>query len=101
MNVGFIGLGRMGTGMAENLLRAGHRVTVYNRSPEKARPLEERGARVASSVGEVIAHADALPERHHPNATGLGCALLLGDAGAPQHFFEADNLRIRGQRREH
>ena len=56
MNVGFIGLGRMGTGMAESLLRAGHQVTVYNRSPEKARPLGERGARVASSVGEVCAN---------------------------------------------
>ena len=56
MNVGFIGLGRMGTGMAENLLRAGHAVTVYNRSPEKARPLEERGARVASSVGDVCSN---------------------------------------------
>jgi len=55
MNIGFIGLGRMGTGMAESLLRAGHQVTVYNRTPEKARPLAERGARVASSVGEVCA----------------------------------------------
>lgn len=56
MNVGFIGLGRMGTGMAESLLRAGHQVTVYNRSLEKARPLEEHGARVASTVGEVCAN---------------------------------------------
>jgi 3-hydroxyisobutyrate dehydrogenase-like beta-hydroxyacid dehydrogenase len=56
MNVGFVGLGRMGTGMVESLLRGGHRVTVYNRSPEKARPLAERGARVASSVAEVCAN---------------------------------------------
>lgn len=56
MNVGFIGLGRMGTGMAESLLRAGHEVTVYNRTAEKARPLAERGAHVASSVGEVCAN---------------------------------------------
>ena len=56
MNVGFIGLGRMGTGMAESLLRAGHHVTVYNRSAEKARPLEERGAKGASSVAEVCAN---------------------------------------------
>jgi 3-hydroxyisobutyrate dehydrogenase-like beta-hydroxyacid dehydrogenase len=45
----------MGTGMAESLLRAGHQVTVYNRTPEKTLPLAERGARVASSVGEVCA----------------------------------------------
>lgn len=56
MNVGFIGLGRMGTGMAESLLRAGHTLTVFNRSADKARPLEQRGARVASSVGEVGAN---------------------------------------------
>ena len=56
MNVGFVGLGRMGTGMVESLLRGGHQVTVYNRSPEKARPLAERGARVASSVAEVCAN---------------------------------------------
>ena len=56
MNVGFIGLGRMGTGMAESLLRAGHHVTVYKRSAEKARPLEERGAKGAPSVAEVCAN---------------------------------------------
>ncbi len=33
MKVGFIGLGQMGLGMAENLLKAGHTLTVYNRSP--------------------------------------------------------------------
>ena len=50
MNVGFIGLGHMGTGMAENLLRAGHDVTVYNRTPSRARPLVEHGARAAARV---------------------------------------------------
>jgi 3-hydroxyisobutyrate dehydrogenase-like beta-hydroxyacid dehydrogenase len=50
MNVGFIGLGRMGSGMASNLLKAGHAVTVYNRTPEKARPLAAQGAWVVNSV---------------------------------------------------
>src|SRR6266852_2445032 len=50
MNVGFIGLGRMGSGMATNLLRAGHRVTVYNRTPEKAETLSAQGATVATRV---------------------------------------------------
>ena len=36
MDIGFIGLGNMGRGMAGNLTKAGHRVTVYNRSPGKA-----------------------------------------------------------------
>lgn len=52
MNVGFIGIGRMGAGMAANLLKAGHRVTVYNRAPGKARSLIAQGAHVAHSFGE-------------------------------------------------
>jgi 3-hydroxyisobutyrate dehydrogenase-like beta-hydroxyacid dehydrogenase len=35
MNVGFIGLGHMGSGMAANLVKAGHTVTVYNRTQER------------------------------------------------------------------
>jgi 3-hydroxyisobutyrate dehydrogenase-like beta-hydroxyacid dehydrogenase len=50
MKVGFIGLGNMGSGMAANLLRAGHEVTVFNRSPEKRRPLLDQGAREAETV---------------------------------------------------
>lgn len=52
MKVGFIGLGNMGTGMAGNLLAAGHDVTVYNRSPERAQPLVAKGAGFATSIAE-------------------------------------------------
>lgn len=52
MNLGFIGLGKMGAGMARNLLRAGHRVAVYNRSREKAEVLEADGARVMDSPSQ-------------------------------------------------
>ncbi|MGE2816628.1 NAD(P)-dependent oxidoreductase [Mycobacterium heidelbergense] len=52
MEIGFIGLGNMGHGMATNLLEAGHRVTVYNRSPDKAEALVQRGAAAARSVAE-------------------------------------------------
>jgi len=59
MKVGFIGLGNMGSGMAANLLRAGHEMTVFNRTPEKLRPLTDLGARRADTVadactGEVV-----------------------------------------------
>jgi 3-hydroxyisobutyrate dehydrogenase len=47
--VAFIGLGRMGQGMAGRLLAAGHEVTVFNRSPDKAETLVRRGARPATS----------------------------------------------------
>ncbi len=52
MDIGIIGLGNMGTGMAQSLLRAGHAVTVYNRSREKAEALRVAGARVAENVAE-------------------------------------------------
>jgi 3-hydroxyisobutyrate dehydrogenase-like beta-hydroxyacid dehydrogenase len=51
-NVGFVGLGRMGYGMAANLLKAGHDVTVYNRTPAKAEALMSLGAKVASNIAE-------------------------------------------------
>jgi 3-hydroxyisobutyrate dehydrogenase-like beta-hydroxyacid dehydrogenase len=59
MEIGFIGLGNMGRGMAANLLRAGHNLTVYNRSAGKADALVQEGATAASSVadaskGEVV-----------------------------------------------
>jgi 3-hydroxyisobutyrate dehydrogenase-like beta-hydroxyacid dehydrogenase len=55
MKIGFIGLGRMGSAMAENLLKAGHDVTVFNRSPEKSRPLVDLGAHQASSIADACA----------------------------------------------
>jgi 3-hydroxyisobutyrate dehydrogenase-like beta-hydroxyacid dehydrogenase len=53
--VGFIGLGLMGQPMAANLLKAGHRLTVYNRSPDKTRALLEQGARLAQRPQDVVA----------------------------------------------
>src|SRR3984957_19094674 len=51
MKIGFIGLGNMGAGIAANLLRAGHEVAVWNRSPQKARSLIDQGAVPAKSPG--------------------------------------------------
>jgi 3-hydroxyisobutyrate dehydrogenase-like beta-hydroxyacid dehydrogenase len=50
MKVGFIGLGHMGAGMAANLLKAGHDVTVYNRTRPKVDALIAQGAKAAASV---------------------------------------------------
>src|SRR5438876_12399948 len=49
MKVGFIGLGKMGFPMAANLLAAGHRVTVYNRTKSRSDELATRGAIVAGT----------------------------------------------------
>jgi 3-hydroxyisobutyrate dehydrogenase-like beta-hydroxyacid dehydrogenase len=50
MKIGFIGLGQMGSAMAANLLKAGHDVAVFNRSPEKSRSLLDLGAHQATSI---------------------------------------------------
>lgn len=52
MEIGFIGLGNMGRGMAANLIKAGHHVTVYNRSPGKAEVLVQQGATLARTAAE-------------------------------------------------
>jgi 3-hydroxyisobutyrate dehydrogenase-like beta-hydroxyacid dehydrogenase len=52
MDVGFIGLGKMGQGMTRRILGGGHDLTVYNRTKEKARDLEAAGARVAASIAD-------------------------------------------------
>ena len=52
MKVGFIGLGHMGSGMASSLLRAGHDVTVHNRTRAKMDELAKKGAVAASRLSE-------------------------------------------------
>lgn len=43
--IALLGLGTMGSGMGQNLLKAGFDLTVYNRTPSKADPLRSKGAR--------------------------------------------------------
>ncbi|AUY50858.1 NAD(P)-dependent oxidoreductase [Streptomyces sp. CB01881] len=55
MTVGFVGLGAMGQGMAASLLRAGHRVRVWNRSPEPVAALVAQGAEAADGPADAFA----------------------------------------------
>jgi 3-hydroxyisobutyrate dehydrogenase-like beta-hydroxyacid dehydrogenase len=68
MKLGFIGLGHMGAAMAANLVRAGHDVTVFNRTAGRSGPLVELGAHEAANIAEacggeavitMLAHDDA------------------------------------------
>lgn len=54
MKIGFLGLGAMGQGMAANLVRAGHEVTVWNRSPAPVSALAAQGALVAATPAEAL-----------------------------------------------
>jgi 3-hydroxyisobutyrate dehydrogenase-like beta-hydroxyacid dehydrogenase len=79
MNVGFIGLGNMGTPMALNILKGGHRLTVYNRTVEKAGPLTEAGATLASSpqeIGDVDVLITVLSDGRTADAVIFGSGLI-------------------------
>lgn len=60
MKVGFIGLGTMGLPMATNLLKKGYELITFNRTKEKTRTLEEKGAKVVSSPKEVAQQSDVV-----------------------------------------
>jgi len=59
-NVAVIGLGIMGLPMAINLVNAGHRVTGYNRSPQKVQKLVDAGGNGAVGINEAVADADVI-----------------------------------------
>jgi 3-hydroxyisobutyrate dehydrogenase-like beta-hydroxyacid dehydrogenase len=58
--IGFLGMGVMGSRMSARLLAAGHEVTVWNRTPEKCRPLVEKGAVVVSTPAEAATGKDVV-----------------------------------------
>jgi 3-hydroxyisobutyrate dehydrogenase len=60
MKVAFIGLGTMGVGMSLNILKAGHEVTVHNRTREKEEAVAKEGARRAESPKEAAGGAEII-----------------------------------------
>ncbi len=78
MKVGFIGLGRMGAAMAANLVKAGHEVTVYNRSADKARALATAGAQVAKRVADACRGEVIITMLANDEAVG---SVVFGDGG--------------------
>jgi len=60
MKVGFIGLGRMGQVMARRLIEAGHDVGVYNRTPDKMKPLTDHGAKPMASIKAAATFGEAV-----------------------------------------
>jgi 3-hydroxyisobutyrate dehydrogenase len=60
VRVSVLGTGAMGAGVAGSLLRAGHEVTVWNRTRDRAEPLASQGATVASGPAEAVEHAEVV-----------------------------------------
>jgi 3-hydroxyisobutyrate dehydrogenase-like beta-hydroxyacid dehydrogenase len=80
-DVAFLGLGRMGLPMATHLAAAGHRLVVWNRSPEKARGFAAgHGARAAATPAEAVADADVVITMLADDRALLDA--YLGDGGA-------------------
>jgi 3-hydroxyisobutyrate dehydrogenase-like beta-hydroxyacid dehydrogenase len=79
MRVGFIGLGNMGRGMASNLLKAGHTLTVYNRTPARAEALVAEGAKLAKTPSET-ARGDVV------------ITMLADDAAVEEVVLDADGV---------
>ena len=78
MKIGFIGLGRMGSAMAANLIKAGFDVTVFNRSLQKAEALVQMGARLATSIADASQGDVVITMLANDNAVG---AAVLGKGG--------------------
>lgn len=60
MKIGVAGLGAMGAAVAGRHLSLGNEVTVWNRTPDKAKPLADAGAKVVKSPAEVAAASDTV-----------------------------------------
>src|SRR5206468_12528692 len=56
--ISYLGLGAMGSGMASNLLKAGYKLSVWNRNGEKCEPFARKGARLAESPADAVRDAD-------------------------------------------
>ena len=100
--IGFLGLGEMGTPMATRLRRAGHDLTVWNRTPERTVPLANEGAAVASSPAKAAAGADvvitmlATPEALEQvlfGSEGLATALSPGQVLIDMSTVGPDEVR--------
>ncbi|WP_205326378.1 NAD(P)-dependent oxidoreductase [Glycomyces sp. YM15] len=69
--VSVLGTGIMGAAMARNLARAGHEVTAWNRSREKAEPLTADGIRIADTPADAVADTEAIVTMLHDGPAAL------------------------------
>ncbi len=90
--IAFLGLGRMGAGMAPRLLATGHRVAVYNRTAARAEPLVAAGATLACSPREACDGADAVVAMTADDESSK--AMWLGADGALAAALQPGALAI-------
>ena len=80
MKIGFIGLGNMGSAIARNLIKAGHDLTVYNRTRRRAETFASLGAKIAETPSEAAADREALITMLADDAAVEGVIFSPGNA---------------------
>src|ERR1044072_7371218 len=83
MQIGVAGLGRMGAAIAARLMEVGHTVSVWNRSPEKAKPLTEAGAKQCATPEDLAEHSEVI-------------ITMLTDADAIDHVYNGEHGLLAG-----
>jgi 3-hydroxyisobutyrate dehydrogenase len=83
MQIGIAGLGRMGAAMGARLMEVGHALTVWNRSPDKAKPLADAGAQLADTPEDLAVRSDVI-------------ITILTDADAIDHVYNGEHGLLAG-----
>jgi len=81
MRIAFLGLGKMGSAIARHLLKAGHEVTVWNRTAAHAEAIANEGARVAGNPAEAVAQSEAV------------FTMVMDDAALEAVLFDSGTLK--------
>src|SRR4051812_20058237 len=87
MQIGVAGLGRMGAAIAARLMEVGHKVLVWNRNPERAKPLVEAGATQCATPEDLAAHSEVI-------------ITILTDADAIDHVYNGEHGLLSGDAHE-
>jgi 3-hydroxyisobutyrate dehydrogenase len=83
MQIGIAGLGRMGAALAARLMEVGHTLAVWNRTPDKGKPLVEAGAKQAASPEDLAEHSEII-------------ITMLTDADAIDHVYNGEHGLLSG-----
>jgi 3-hydroxyisobutyrate dehydrogenase-like beta-hydroxyacid dehydrogenase len=99
MKIAFIGLGNMGHAMAANLLKAGHELTVWNRSHKKSEDLGKSGVKIASTPAEAARDAEVvftmLADDHAVSGVVFGTEGFLGTLPRGAVHVSASTISVK------
>jgi 3-hydroxyisobutyrate dehydrogenase len=96
MQVAVLGTGIMGAGMAGSLLRAGHAVTVWNRTAAKAAPLADAGATVADSPADAVSGAEVVVVMLFDTAAVLDVLAAASEHSSDAIWLQASTIGQEG-----